>query len=82
MDTSVQWTMATDDSGIFVGTDRSSGAPKWTATTHDLIFGSSSDLRMVAFAYANANAQTRFVHDFVKAWDKVMSLDRFDLAAR
>lgn len=82
MDTSTVWSLTDPNNGIFVGKDRVSGAQRWTATTHDLIFGSSSELRVVAFTYASPNAKTRFVNDFVKAWSKVMSLDRFDLKRR
>jgi catalase-peroxidase len=63
----------------FVGLDRKSGATKWSATRVDLIFGSNSQLRAIAEIYAFADAQKKFVHDFVAAWEKVMNLDRFDL---
>ena len=79
MDMSTVWSLADIDNGIFVGKDRKSGAQKWTATTNDLIFGSRSELRVVAFTYSSKNAKLHFVHDFVKAWDKVMNLGRFDL---
>ncbi|HXH31913.1 MAG TPA: catalase/peroxidase HPI [Bacteriovoracaceae bacterium] len=78
MDMSTVWSLADEENGVFEGKNRESGAKLWTATTHDLIFGSRSELRAVAFTYASQNAKTRFVHDFAKAWTKVMSLDRFD----
>ncbi len=81
LDASTVWSMSETEPGVFVGRDRQSGSEKWTATTHDLIFGSSSDLRFVAFAYASPNAKTKFIRDFARAWTKVMNLDRFDLRA-
>jgi catalase-peroxidase len=65
---------------IYEGRDRATGAVKWTATAVDLVFGSNSQLRAIAEVYACDDAQEKFVHDFVAAWDKVMALDRFDLA--
>ena len=65
--------------GLYEGRDRASGDLKWTATPADLIFGSSSELRAVAEFYAADDGQDDFVHDFVAAWTKVMTLDRFDL---
>jgi catalase-peroxidase len=65
---------------VFEGRDRSTGAVKWTATLVDLVFGSNSQLRAIAEVYACDDAKGDFVRDFVAAWDKVMSLDRFDLA--
>jgi catalase-peroxidase len=64
---------------VFEGKDRSSGDVKWTATAVDLVFGSNSQLRAVAEAYACQDSQEAFVGDFVAAWNKVMNLDRFDL---
>ena len=64
----------------FVGTDRASGAQKWTATRTDLVFGSNSQLRALSEVYASADAGEKFVKDFVAAWTKVMNADRFDLA--
>mgnify|MGYP003627396501 FL=1 len=69
----------TDAPGVFEITDRASGATKWTATRADLVFGSNSQLRALAEAYAQDDAQGRFVADFVAAWTKVMNADRFDL---
>ena len=67
------------DSGIYEGRERSSGKLKWTATPVDLVFGSSAELRAVGEVYAANDGKRRFVNDFVKAWTKVMRLDRFDL---
>jgi catalase-peroxidase len=70
-----------DGSGdeAFVGTDRATGAPRWTATRTDLVFGSNSELRALSEVYAGSDAAGKFVTDFVKAWTKVMNNDRFDL---
>ncbi|WP_276501168.1 catalase/peroxidase HPI [Terrimonas pollutisoli] len=65
---------------LFEGIDRTTGKPKWTATRADLIFGSNSELRAIAEVYGSADAKEKFVKDFVAAWNKVMNLDRFDLA--
>ncbi len=65
--------------GVLEGRDRKTGELKWTGTQVDLVFGSNSQLRALAEVYAANDAQTKFVHDFVAAWDKVMNLDRFDL---
>ena len=65
--------------GVYEGRDRATGKAKWTATPVDLVFGSNSELRAVAEVYASADGQEKFVRDFVKAWAKVMNLDRFDL---
>ncbi len=70
-----------DDEGVYECCERASGGRKWTATRVDLIFGSHSELRAIAEVYACDDAQEKFVKDFVRAWDKVMNLDRFDLAA-
>ncbi len=79
MNSSTVWTLVDSKSGVFVGKDRKTGKQLWTATTQDLIFGSSSELRVVAFSYASPTAESRFVRDFARAWNKVMNLDRFDL---
>ena len=71
---------ATSDENVFEGHDRKSGAAKWTGTRVDLIFGSNSQLRALAEVYGSADAQAKFVADFVAAWSKVMNADRFDLA--
>ncbi len=80
LDMGTMWEAASDDKETFEGCDRATGANKWTATRVDLVFGSHSQLRPLAEVYACDDAQEKFVHDFVAAWDKVMNLDRFDLA--
>lgn len=70
----------TATAGVLEGRDRASGAAKWTGTVVDLVFGSNSQLRAIAEVYGSADAQTKFVQDFVAAWTKVMNLDRFDIA--
>lgn len=79
LDMSTQWTKSEQQPGLYAGTDRKTGQPKWTATSVDLIFGSHSELRAVAEVYAAQDGQERFIKDFVQAWNKVMNLDRFDL---
>jgi catalase-peroxidase len=74
-----QWAYSADQGHVFVGTDRKSGQQKWTATAVDLVFGSNSQLRAIAEVYACGDGGSKFVNDFVKAWTKVMELDRFDL---
>ncbi|MDO8863336.1 catalase/peroxidase HPI [Haliea sp. E1-2-M8] len=78
LDMSTEWRKSDDTEGLYVGIDRSSGERKWTATPVDLVFGSNSELRAVAEFYATDDAGERFVEDFVEAWTKVMTLDRFD----
>ena len=80
LDMGTEWKPLSKDEDLFEGTDRKTGAKKWTGTRVDLVFGSNSQLRALAEAYACSDAQAKFVHDFVAAWDKVMNLDRFDLA--
>jgi catalase-peroxidase len=79
LDMSYTWNKSAASEGIYEGHDRKTGALKWTATPVDLMFGSNSELRAVAEVYASSDGQEKFVHDFVKAWTKVMTLDRFDL---
>nr|WP_298118302.1 catalase/peroxidase HPI [uncultured Pseudomonas sp.] len=79
LDMRTTWTALSDAKDVFEGRDRSTGAPKWTGTRVDLLFGSNSQLRALAEVYACADAQEKFIHDFVAAWTKVMNLDRFDL---
>jgi catalase-peroxidase len=76
LDMSTLWAKSAKSEGLYEGHDRKSGTLKWTATPVDLVFGSHSELRAVAEAYAAADAREQFVHDFVKAWTKVMNLDR------
>lgn len=80
LDMGTQWKAMSDDKEVYIGTDRKTGQPKWTATRADLVFGSNSELRAIAEVYGSADAQGKFVKDFVSAWTKVMNLDRFDLA--
>ena len=80
LDMSTKWEASSDSVDAFVGRDRATGDIKWTGTRFDLIFGSNSELRAVAEAYASTDSKEKFVHDFVAAWNKVMNLDRFDLA--
>jgi len=79
LDMSTVWAKSSKDDGVYEGRDRAGNKLKWTATPVDLIFGSSSELRAVAEAYASSNDEKMFVNDFVAAWTKVMDLDRFDL---
>jgi catalase-peroxidase len=80
LDMNTAWMPASEDKETFNGRDRKTGEIKWTATRADLIFGSNSELRALAEVYGSIDAQEKFVKDFVAAWNKVMNLDRFDLA--
>jgi catalase-peroxidase len=80
LDMRTEWKAVTENENLFEGRDRKTGALKWTATRVDLIFGSNSVLRALAEVYGSADAQEKFLQDFVAAWTKVMNLDRFDLA--
>ena len=77
MDT--EWTVSTDEAGVYEGRDRDSGELRWTATAADLVFGSNSQLRALAEVYGCDDGCEKFVNDFAAAWSKVMNLDRFDL---
>jgi catalase-peroxidase len=79
LDMSTKWTKSTKILGLYEGHERKSGKLRWTATPVDLIFGSNSELRAVAEVYASDDAKQQFAEDFIKAWSKVMTLDRFDL---
>ena len=79
LDMNTQWQKTNNDANVLEGRDRKTGAIKWTGTVADLVFGSNSQLRAIAEVYATDDAQQKFVHDFVAAWNKVMNLDRFDL---
>jgi catalase-peroxidase len=79
LDMGTKWSKSAKADDLYEGRDRKSGAVKWTATPVDLVFGSNAELRAVAEVYASSDGQAQFVQDFVKAWSKVMNLDRFDL---
>ncbi len=81
LDMGTEWKSASPCGNAFEGSDRKTGAIKWTGTRVDLVIGSDSRLRALAEVYGSADAETMFVHDFIAAWNKVMNLDRFDLAA-
>ncbi len=81
LDMKTRWKATSDAQDAFDGVDRQSGVRKWSATRVDLIFGSHAQLRAVAEIYASADAEEKFVRDFVSAWTKVMNLDRFDSRA-
>jgi catalase-peroxidase len=80
LDMGTEWKPMSAANDAFEGRDRKTGTTKWTGTRVDLVFGSNSVLRALAEVYASADAREKFVHDFVAAWNKVMNLDRFDLA--
>jgi catalase-peroxidase len=79
LDMGTVWQPVDESERTFKGSDRSTGQPRWTASRVDLVFGSNSQLRAIAEVYASDDAQEKFVHDFVAAWDRVMMLDRFDV---
>jgi catalase-peroxidase len=76
-----EWKKSSKEEDVFEGYDRKSRELKWTGTRVDLIFGSNSQLRAIAEVYACEDSQNKFVHDFVRAWNKVMNADRFDLSS-
>jgi catalase-peroxidase len=80
LDMGTEWKAASEDKDVFEGRDRKTGEVKWSGTRFDLIFGSNAQLRALAEVYGSEDAQKKFVQDFVAAWNKVMNLDRFDLA--
>jgi catalase-peroxidase len=80
LDMRTEWKPVSPEADLFEGHDRKTGEPKWTGTRVDLVFGSNSQLRALAEVYGSSDAQEKFVHDFAAAWNKVMNLDRFDLA--
>jgi catalase-peroxidase len=80
LDMRTKWQKSASSEGVLEGFDRTSGELKWTGTVVDLVFGSNSQLRAIAEVYASSDSQATFVRDFVAAWNKVMNLDRYDLA--
>ena len=80
LDIGTEWKPVSQDADVFEGRDRKTGEPKWTGTRVDLVFGSNSQLRALAEVYGSSDAEEKFVQDFVAAWNRVMNLDRFDLA--
>jgi len=80
LDMNTEWKAVSKDADVFEGRDCKTGEPKWTATRVDLVIGSNSQLRALAEVYGSSDAQKKFVDDFVAAWNKVMNLDRFDVA--
>jgi catalase-peroxidase len=80
LDMGTEWKPVSKDNDTFEGRDRKTGEPRWTATRVDLIFGSNARLRAIAEVYGSNDAQEKFTHDFVAAWNKVMNLDRFEIA--
>ncbi|MFN8344022.1 MAG: catalase/peroxidase HPI [Spirosomataceae bacterium] len=79
LDMGTAWKAMSEDKEVYLGSDRATGQPKWTATRADLVFGSNSELRAIAEVYGSADAQDKFVKDFAAVWSKVMNLDRFEL---
>jgi catalase-peroxidase len=82
LDMSTEWKPLSHEADVFEGRDRKTGKRKWTASRVDLVFGSNSQLRALAEVYASSDGEKKFVDDFVMVWNKVMNLDRFDLAVR
>ena len=80
LDTGTEWRPTSAAEETFEGRDRKTGKVKWTGSRVDLVFGSNSELRALAEVYACDDAREKFVRDFVAAWDKVMNLDRFEIA--
>jgi catalase-peroxidase len=80
LDMGTEWKASSEDAETFEGRDLATGEVKWTGSRVDLVFGSNSELRALAEVYASDDSREKFVHDFVAAWEKVMNLDRFDLA--
>jgi catalase-peroxidase len=80
LDMSTKWRKCDGDENVFEAVDRKAGAVKWTGTRADLVFGSNSQLRAISEVYGANDANEKFVKDFIAAWNKVMMLDRFDVA--
>lgn len=79
---STVWKKSQDQKGVFIGTNKQTNEKLWVATSQDLVFGLNPELRLVSYSYATVNAKQKFATDFAKAWTKVMSLDRFDIAKK
>jgi catalase-peroxidase len=79
LDIGTEWKVSESTENVYEGRDRGTGDLRWTATAVDLVFGSNSQLRGICEVYGAADGEEKLVHDFVRAWDKVMNLDRFDL---
>jgi catalase-peroxidase len=79
LDMGTEWKASESAENVYEGRDRHTGEVRWTATAADLVFGSHAQLRAISEVYACADAEEKFVRDFVAAWDKVMNLDRYDL---
>jgi catalase-peroxidase len=80
LDMRTEWKAFSPDNELYRGSDRTTGEVRWVGSRADLVFGANSELRAIAEVYASADARGKFVKDFVAAWNKVMNLDRFDLA--
>ena len=80
LDLGTEWKVSESAENVYEGRDRASGEVKWTATAVDLVFGASSQLRALSEFYGSDDSKEKFVRDFAAAWNKVMTLDRFDLA--
>ncbi|MDP1552074.1 MAG: peroxidase family protein, partial [Methanobacteriaceae archaeon] len=80
LDMGTEWKPVSEESDLFEGYDRETGELKWTGTRVDLIFGSNSQLRAIAEVYASEDADSKFIQDFIAAWNKVMNADRYDLS--
>jgi catalase-peroxidase len=80
LDMNTEWTRTASTQDVYEGRDRATGNVKWSGTRVDLVFGSNSQLRALAEVYASDDGKEKFVRDFVAAWNKVMNLDRFDIA--
>jgi catalase-peroxidase len=80
LDMGTEWKPVSNNTDLFDGRDRKTGELKWTGTRVDLVFGSNAQLRALAEVYGCKDSQEKFLHDFVAVWNKVMNLDRFDLA--
>jgi catalase-peroxidase len=80
LDIKTEWKTSESAENVYEGRDRATGEAKWTATAVDLVFGANAQLRAIGEFYAQQDSREKFVRDFVKAWTKVMNLDRFDLA--